>query len=184
MRHSLDCVIKDGYRASDVLGRIRGIVRKAPPRKERVDINEAVREVIELTRGEAVRNSVAIQTDIADGLPLIEGDRVQLQQVLLNLIMNALEAMSGVSDGARELLISTRNAEPGTVLVAVRDSGAWPGAGRSGARLHPLLHNQTHRPGDRAVGLPFDHRSARRTIVGERKSVAWRHLSIHSACHE
>jgi signal transduction histidine kinase len=88
-----------------------------------LNINETIREVIELTRGEAVKNGVSVQTDLAQGLPLIEGDRVQLQQVILNLIMNAFEAMSGVSEGTRELLVSTQKAEPNGVLVGVRDSG-------------------------------------------------------------
>jgi signal transduction histidine kinase len=80
-------------------------------------------EVIELIRGEAVKNGVSVQKDLAQGLPLIKGDRVQLQQVILNLIMNAIEAMSGVDEGTRELIISTRKAEPDSVLVGVRDSG-------------------------------------------------------------
>jgi signal transduction histidine kinase len=88
-----------------------------------VEINEAIREVIELTRGEAARNGVSVQMKLANGLQLIHGDRVQLQQVLLNLIVNAVEAMNGVSEGARELLVSTGKAEAGGVLVAVRDSG-------------------------------------------------------------
>jgi PAS domain S-box-containing protein len=116
-------IIKDANRAGDVLGRIRQLVRKAPPRKEPVDINEAIREVIELTRGEAWKHGASVQTHLADGLPFIDGDRVELQQVLLNLIINALEAMSGVSDGVRELLISTGKADAGCVLVAVSDSG-------------------------------------------------------------
>jgi signal transduction histidine kinase len=88
-----------------------------------VDINEAIREVIELTRREAVKTGVSVQMHLAESLPLINGDRVQLQQVILNLIINAVEAMGGVSDGPRELLISTGQAESGGVLVAVRDSG-------------------------------------------------------------
>jgi signal transduction histidine kinase len=79
--------------------------------------------VIELTRGEAWKHGASVQTHLADGLPFIDGDRVELQQVLLNLIINALEAMSGVSDGVRELLISTGKADAGCVLVAVSDSG-------------------------------------------------------------
>jgi signal transduction histidine kinase len=82
-----------------------------------------IREVIELTRGEAEKNGVSVRTQLADGLPLIQGDRVQLQQVILNLIVNAVQAMSGVSEGARELLISTATAESDAVLVAVCDSG-------------------------------------------------------------
>ncbi|MBP0624035.1 trifunctional serine/threonine-protein kinase/ATP-binding protein/sensor histidine kinase [Cupriavidus consociatus] len=116
-------IIKDTNRAGDVLRRIRELVRKAPPRKEPVDINEAIREVIELTRGETAKSGAEVQTRLADGLPLIEGDRVELQQVLLNLIINALEAMREVSDGVRELRISSEEADAGCVLVTVRDSG-------------------------------------------------------------
>ncbi|WP_041682067.1 AAA family ATPase [Cupriavidus sp. DF5525] len=123
-------IIKDANRAGDVLGRIRELIRKTPPRKESVDINAAIREVIELTRGEATKSGAAVQTQLADGLPCIEGDRVGLQQVLLNLTINALEAMRGVSDGERELLISTGN-DTDCVLVTMRDSG--PGFAPDGA---------------------------------------------------
>jgi PAS domain S-box-containing protein len=123
VRQTLAQIVKDGNRAADVIGRIRDLIKKAPPRKMRLDINGAIREVIELTRGEALKNGVSVQTELANGLALIQGDRVQLQQVLLNLIINAIEAMSGASEGARELLVSTGKAEAGGVLIAVRDSG-------------------------------------------------------------
>ena len=123
VRRSLDKIVKDGHRTRDVIDRIRVLIKKAPPRKDRLDINEAIREVIELTRGEAMKNDVSVQTDLADGLPFIQGDRVQLQQAMLNLIINAVEAMSGVSDGSRQLLISTARTEPNGLLVAVHDSG-------------------------------------------------------------
>jgi C4-dicarboxylate-specific signal transduction histidine kinase len=122
VRQALASVVKDGDRARDVIDRIRALIKKAPPRKDRLEINGAIREVIELTRGEAVKNGVSVRTKLADGLPIIQGDRVHLQQVILNLIVNAIEAMSGISEGRRELLISTSKVEPG-VLVAVRDSG-------------------------------------------------------------
>ncbi|MCO4865787.1 AAA family ATPase [Cupriavidus sp. WGlv3] len=115
-------IIKDTNRAGDVLRRIRELVRKAPPRKEPVDLNEAIHEVIELTRGEAAKCRARVQVQLAEGLPRIEGDRVELQQVLLNLIVNALEAM-GETDGARDLRIGTSKAEAGGVLVTVSDSG-------------------------------------------------------------
>jgi signal transduction histidine kinase len=123
VRQALVRIVKDGQRAGEVIDRIRALVEKAPPRKDRLDINEAIREVVELARGEAVKNNVSVCADLADGLPLIYGDQVQLQQVLLNLIINAVEAMTEVSKGPRELLIRTGNAEAGFVLVAVRDSG-------------------------------------------------------------
>ena len=107
VRQALGRIVKDGNRAGDVIGRIRALIKKAPPRKDGLEINEAILEVIALTRGEVVKNGVSVQTQLAEGLPLIQGDRVQLQQVILNLIINAVEAMSGVSEGSRELLIST-----------------------------------------------------------------------------
>jgi C4-dicarboxylate-specific signal transduction histidine kinase len=123
VRDAVARIVKEGHRASEVIGRIRALVEKAPPLTDRLDINEAIREVIELTRGETVKNDVSVRTDLTNGLPLIHGDRVQLQQVLLNLIINAVEAMAEVSEGARELLIRTGEVESCYVLFAVRDSG-------------------------------------------------------------
>jgi PAS domain S-box-containing protein len=120
----LDQIIDDSERACDVIGRIRALIKKAPPRKERLEINEAILEVAALTRGEVVQNGVSVRTELAEGLPLIQADRVQVQQVILNLIINAVEAMSGdVSKGARELLISTGTTASNGVLVSMRDSG-------------------------------------------------------------
>ena len=110
-------------RAGDVIGRIRDLIKKAPPRKDSVDINEAIREVIELTRSEAVKTGVSVRTELADGLPLIEGDRVQLQQVILNLIVNAVQAMGTVARRAARVAHHDRQTEPNGVLVAVKDSG-------------------------------------------------------------
>jgi PAS domain S-box-containing protein len=123
VRQALARIVKDGNRAGDVVGRIRDLIKKRPPRQDRLEINATIREVIDLTHGEAVKSGVSVQTELTDGLPLIQGDRVQLQQVMLNLIINAVEAMSGVEEGSRELLISSAKAEFGGVLVAVRDSG-------------------------------------------------------------
>ncbi|GJG95302.1 AAA family ATPase [Cupriavidus pauculus] len=116
-------IVKDANRAGDVLGRIRAMIRNAPPRKEPVDINAAILEVIGLTRGEASKCGAIVETALSDGLPWIEGDRVELQQVLLNLILNALEAMNEIGDGERQLHLSTGASDAGRVVVAVRDSG-------------------------------------------------------------
>jgi PAS domain S-box-containing protein len=116
-------IVDDGHRAGEVIGRIRALIKNAPPLKDHLNINAAIREVIELTRGEAVKNDVSVRTELAEGLPLIDGDRVQLQQVLLNLIVNAVEAMTEISERARELLIRTGEGESGYMLVSVRDSG-------------------------------------------------------------
>ena len=123
VRKILARIVEKSNRAGDVIDRIRALVKKAPQRKDRLEINGAIREVIELTRGEAEKNGVSVRTQLADDLPLVQGDRVQLQQVIVNLIVNAVQAMSGVGDGARELLISTGTAESEGVLVTVRDSG-------------------------------------------------------------
>jgi C4-dicarboxylate-specific signal transduction histidine kinase len=123
LRVILNDIVKDGNRAGEVVSRIHDLVKKAPPRRERLEINGAICELIELTRGAAVKNGVSVHAQLADGLPIVQGDRVQLQQVLLNLIINAIEAMSDLGDGARELLISSGPTESGGVLVMVRDSG-------------------------------------------------------------
>jgi signal transduction histidine kinase len=149
-RQALGRIIRDGERASDVIGRIRALIQKAPPRQDAVEINDAIREVMALTRGEAVKHNVAVQTQLAEGLPRIPGDRVQLQQVILNLILNAVEALSGVREGLRALLIGTGQDAAGGVLVTVQDSG--PG-------LHPERMDRlfeafyTTKPGGMGMGL-------------------------------
>ena len=119
---ALSRIVKEGNRAGEVVGRIRALIKKAPARKDAVEINDAILEVIALTRTEAANNSVSVRTQLAEGLPRVQGDRVQLQQVLLNLIINAIEAMREVDEVERELLVSSRN-EPDGVSVEVRDSG-------------------------------------------------------------
>jgi C4-dicarboxylate-specific signal transduction histidine kinase len=116
-------IIKQGNRASEVIERIRALIKKAPPRKDAVSINDAILEVVALTRAEATNNGVLVRTQLAEGLPPVEGDRVQLQQVMLNLIVNAIQSMSGVEDGNGELHISTVSMESEGVCVAVRDTG-------------------------------------------------------------
>jgi signal transduction histidine kinase len=123
VRQALDRAITAGNRATDVIDRIRALIKKAPPRKDALDINEAIREVIALTRGETVKNNVSVQTQLANDLPPIQADRVQLQQVILNLIINAVEAMSVAGDKPRELLVRTSKDTPDGVVVAVQDSG-------------------------------------------------------------
>lgn len=120
-RQALDRAVNDGMRAAEIIGRIRTLMKKQPPRKDALEVNEAIVEVIALTRGEVMENNVSVQTQLAEGLPLIQGDRVQLQQVILNLIINAVQAMSGISEGSRGLLISTGKDASGRVLVAVQD---------------------------------------------------------------
>ena len=123
IREALACVVDDADRAGDILDRIRDHIKKAPPRKDRVDLNKAITDVIALAQGAIFKNRVTVETYFTEGLSDIRLDRVQLQQVVLNLILNAVEAMSSIAEGARELSITTKQYEAGDVLVAVRDSG-------------------------------------------------------------
>ena len=142
-------IVKEGKRAGEVVARIPALIKKAPARKDAVAINDAILEVIALTRTEAANNGVSVRTQLAEGLPLVQGDRVQLQQVVLNLIINAIEAMRDVGEEERELLISTRN-EPDGVSVEVRDSG--PGfAPETLERVFEGFY--TTKPGGMGMGL-------------------------------
>jgi two-component system, LuxR family, sensor kinase FixL len=122
-RHAVERIIKDGYRASEVISRVRTLVKKAPPRNDLVDLNEVIVEVLALAQRQAQRNHVVLKRELASGLPLVLGDRVQLQQVILNLIVNGLEAMAKLNEGARELTVSSGKDESDNLFVAVRDSG-------------------------------------------------------------
>jgi PAS domain S-box-containing protein len=122
VREALGSIVADADRAGDIIERIREQIKKAPPRKESFDLNETINEVIELAQSAIVRNGVSIQRLFAEGLLPVHGDRIQLQQVVMNLILNAVEAMSPIEAGPRELVISTEQDHTG-VLVAVRDSG-------------------------------------------------------------
>jgi signal transduction histidine kinase len=168
-RQALGATIEQGNRATDVIERIRALIKKAPPRKDALEINGAILEVIALTRDEILKKGVSVQTQLAEGLPLIQGDRVQLQQVILNLIVNAVEAMSAVSEGARELLISTGKDASGGVLVAVRDSG--PGLNpESFDRLFDAFY--TTKPSGMGMGL-----SICRSIVEAHGGRIWASLT-------
>ena len=135
----------------------------------RFDVNEAVLDVIALTRSELLRHGVSLQTELTTGLPLIEGDRIQLQQVILNLILNAVEAMSGIDKAAREVRIST--GERGLERRARHRAGFRPGAGPAecGPPVRGLLHDQARRLGHGPGDLPLDHPVSRGAAVGHRE---------------
>ncbi len=125
-RASAEMIRADGHRAGDIIGRIRALVKKAPSQKDWLDINQTIREVVALAHSELQRNSIALETQLSDDvhyLPLAFADRIQMQQVILNLMMNAVEAMSEITDGSRALLIRTNTNESGGIVVAVQDSG-------------------------------------------------------------
>jgi two-component system, LuxR family, sensor kinase FixL len=122
-REAISRIVRDGNRASEVIKRIRAMLKKTAPQKSHLDINEAIREIIALAQSEARRNRVLLTADLAAGLPPVLADRVQLQQVALNLIINGIEAMRSVTDRPRNLLVRTQRDESGHVMVSVQDSG-------------------------------------------------------------
>jgi PAS domain S-box-containing protein len=149
-KQALDRIIRDGNRAREVIERIRALARKAPARKDLVELNGAFREVIELTRSEAIKNDISVRLDLADDLPVVLGDRVQLQQVMLNLVVNAIESMNNAKDGPRELLVTTSTKGLDDVLVVVQDSGT--GLAES-VFDHSFEAFHTTKPGGLGLGL-------------------------------
>ena len=115
--------IRDGNRASDVIARVRALFTKKEPAIEAVDLNEVTREVIALSLSDLQRNRVVLQAELAKDLPAIAGDRIQLQQVILNLLRNASDAMVDVHDRPRQLLVRTEREDGDRVRVSVRDTG-------------------------------------------------------------
>jgi C4-dicarboxylate-specific signal transduction histidine kinase len=121
-RRALQAISADGQRASEVIGRIRSLMKRQEPRKSSLDVNEAICEVVALAQQELRLHRILLETRPAPSLSAVQGDKIQLQQVLLNLVINAIEAMSGIDDQPRELTIVSR-ADGATVVVEVRDSG-------------------------------------------------------------
>ena len=160
-------VVRDGKRASEIVNRIRALIKKAPPQKDKLHINEAIHEVVGLTRGEATKNGVLVQTRLGENLPSIQGDRVQLQQVILNLVVNAVEAISSREAGPREILIETVQTEFERHSGFRGGHGTRSRPGEHRTHFRCVLHNQGRRVGIGALNLPFDHRSARRQVVGD-----------------
>ena len=121
-REAASRVIKDATRAADIISRVRLLFEKGTPQQELVDVNEVIQEMIVLLRGEATEYSISVRTELAEDLPRVRGDRMQLQQVLMNLMMNSIEAMKNV-DGTREITIQSQRTENGQVLITVSDTG-------------------------------------------------------------
>jgi PAS domain S-box-containing protein len=164
VQQALGRIRESGVRAGDVIDRVRALVKKAPPQKDSLEINEVILEVVALIGREFAKNGVSVETQLVESLPAIQGDRVQLQQVILNLLINAIEAMSAMSEGSRELVISTARTDSG-VLVAVRDSG--PGlAPESTERLFESFY--TTKPGGLGMGL-----SICRSIIEAHQGRVW-----------
>jgi PAS domain S-box-containing protein len=149
-REAIRRIIRDGNRAGDVISRMRALLTKARKANERLNLNEAIKEVVVLTQNEVRRNKVALRLELAPDLPSIMGDRVQLQQVVMNLILNAIEAMAAVEDRPRALAIRTERGEDDEVQVAVQDAGIGLEP-NTADRIFDAFH--TTKPGGLGMGL-------------------------------
>jgi signal transduction histidine kinase len=154
-RTALERIVRDGARAGDIVGRIREFSQKTAPHKVWVDLNEVVHEVLPLAQSELIRYRASVQTELAPLLPRVLVDRVQLQQVILNLMMNGMEAMAAVDDRPRELLIASRRDGPDEVLLSVRDSGMGLGPHTEHRLLEAFF---TTKPEGMGLGLSISQR--------------------------
>ncbi len=164
-RNSVERMVSAGNRASEVITRIRALVANSLPQRELLDINEAITEVVALIDREVQRNHVSLQLDLADNVPPILGDRIQLQQVVLNLVLNAIEAMSEVGDRRRELSVSSATDENNGALVVVRDSGTGLGAASADRLFEAFYTTKAHGMG---IGLAVS-----RTIIQAHGGRLW-----------
>jgi PAS domain S-box-containing protein len=165
VRDGLHAIARDGRRASDVIARIRALARRTPAEKQPLDIDEVIREVVALADGEARRARARLRIELAGNLPRVLGDRVQLQQVVLNLLLNGLEAMHAVVGRPRELIISTHGEANDRVRIAVQDSGSGIDP-ELATRMFEAFHTTKH--GGMGLGL-----SISRTIVEQHGGRLW-----------
>jgi C4-dicarboxylate-specific signal transduction histidine kinase len=165
VREAVRDIVRDGKRAGEVIARIRAVTKRATMPSEKVDLNEAIGEVLALIGDEAKRKGATIRTHFADDLSPVSGDRVQLQQVVLNLVMNGIEAMSSVDERARELVITTRNIDTDQVVVSVEDSGVGLDPNTLSKIFEPFY---TTKPAGMGMGL-----SISRSIVEHHGGRLW-----------
>jgi two-component system, LuxR family, sensor kinase FixL len=151
-REAVVRIVSEGKRAAEVIQRIRSLVKKSAPEKSRLDVNDVIREVLVLTNLQTLKKRISVRTDLAAGLPAISGDRVQLQQVILNLVMNALEATAGADESGDELVVTSEKDEPDQVTVAIRDSGVGIAPDKLDKLFHPFF---TTKPNGMGMGLPI-----------------------------
>jgi C4-dicarboxylate-specific signal transduction histidine kinase len=163
-REAIGRTVREANRAGDVIGRIRALLQKAPPRMERLDVNAVIREVLTLVDNELLRGGVTLRTELAADVPGVHGDRVQLRQVLLNLILNGVDAMSAITDRPRALLVRSSKHADG-VLIEVHDSGEGVDAEQAGHIFEPFF---TTKPQGIGMGL-----SVSRSIVEAHGGRLW-----------
>jgi C4-dicarboxylate-specific signal transduction histidine kinase len=165
-REAAQRMLQNGTRATDVLRSIRSLVQKAEPRVARLEVDTVIKEVLVLARGELQQHRVAVRTELDAGLPTVLGDRMQLQQVLLNLIINAIQSMSGVHDCPRDLIIRCTSDTPNEgVLITVEDSGTGFDPS-SGERIFDSMF--TTKEGGMGMGL-----SISRSIIAAHGGRIW-----------
>jgi signal transduction histidine kinase len=157
-------IVNDGKRGAEIINRIRLPFKKGAPQRELVDVNEVIRDIIVLLRSEATRHSIFVRTELAADLPEVVGDRVQLQQVMMNLIMNSIDAMRDV-DGTRELIIKSRRAENEQLLVSVSDTGVGLPPQKADQIFNAFFTTKTHGTG---MGLRIS-----RSIVETHGGLLW-----------
>jgi len=165
VRVALDAIVKDGHRAADVIRRIRQLATKSAPQETPLDINDVIRDVVPLVRTEVLSHQVSLLVDPAPGLPPILGDRIQLQQVLINLVMNGVEAMASVGDRPRELAIRSRLHEGDQILVSVQDVGIGIDSNKMDQLFSAFF---TSKPGGMGIGL-----SISRSIIEAHGGQLW-----------
>jgi C4-dicarboxylate-specific signal transduction histidine kinase len=157
-------IAKDGTRAAEIISRIRLLFKKGTPQRELLDVNEVIREMLALLRSEAARYSISVRTDLAADLPQVMGDRVQLQQVMMNLISNSIDAMNEV-DATRELAIKSQRAENGQLMVSVSDTGVGLPSQQSNQIFNAFFTTKVHGTG---MGL-----SISRSIIASHNGRLW-----------
>ena len=145
-RQAASRVVKDATRAAEIISRVRQLFKKGTPQRELVDVNEVIQEMVVLLRSEAARYSISVRTELAADLPQVMGDRVQLQQVLMNLMMNSLDAMKDVN-GTRELTVSSQRGENEELVVSVSDTGVGLPAHQEGDIFNAFFTTKTHGTG-------------------------------------
>jgi signal transduction histidine kinase len=164
-RKAIARLVKDAHRASDIIAQVRALTKGSTPEKLPLDINEIILATVTLIAGEIQQNQVSLQTQVSNEVPIVHGDRVQLQQVILNLILNAIEAMNLVPTGPRSLTVSSAKSDSNGVLISVQDSGAGF-AKENRDRLFNAFY--TTKPGGMGMGLAIS-----RSIVENHSGRIW-----------
>ena len=170
--------IRDGNRASDVITRLRALFSKKEFTLEPVDLNEATREVIALSSSDLQRNRVILQSELADDLPPVTGDRVQLQQVILNLLRNASDAMSRRARSTAAVADQNRTGGRRPCASDRPRCGRGSRAAEPGHAVRRLLHHEERRHGDRVVCQPLDHRETSGSSLGRAERWTRRHVLV------